>query len=227
MIVEDPELPDEADEPPDGNADRRDDQDHDGEAVRPGNAEAETRNREEYYTDLRTAVSTEESTTVQRIMAEEKAAAKKWDKQTEESRWMWTEYQRRWPPSERTPVDRAADSSASWVGDRNRSLDSADNGRVEAACDRIADRERERITPAMRALESQDPDRHLIGFDDRLKGRDRIKEKVCGKIEEYGFSPEDAVSSVSDTIRYTYQYHEVNYSQGVREDVERDRKSTR
>jgi hypothetical protein len=163
-----PELPDEADESPDGNADRRDDQDDDGQAVRPGNAEAETRNREEYYTDLRTAVSTEESTTVQRITAEEKAAAKKWDKQTEESRWMWTEYQRRWPPSERTPVDRAADSSASWVGDRNRSLDSADNGRVEAACDRIADWERERITPTMRALESQDPDRHLIGFDDRL-----------------------------------------------------------
>ena len=78
MIVEDPELPDEADESPDGNADRRDDQDDDGQAVRPGNAEAETRNREEYYTDLRTAVSTEESTTVQRITAEEKAAAKKW-----------------------------------------------------------------------------------------------------------------------------------------------------
>ena len=102
MIVEDPELPDEADESPDGNADRRGDQDDDGQAVRPGNAEAETRNREEYYTDLRTAVSKEESTTVQRITAEEKAAAKKWDKQTEESRWMWTEYQRRWPPEQRT-----------------------------------------------------------------------------------------------------------------------------
>ena len=36
----------------------------------------------------------------------------------------------------------------------------------------------------MRALESQDPDRHLIGFDDRLKGRDRIKEKVYDTMEE-------------------------------------------
>jgi hypothetical protein len=67
-------LPDEADESPDGNADRRDDQDDDGQAVRPGHADAETRNREEYYTDLRVAVSKEESTTVQRITAEEKAA---------------------------------------------------------------------------------------------------------------------------------------------------------
>jgi len=221
MIVEDPELPDEADESPDGNADRRDDQDDDSQAVRPGNAEAETRNREEYYTDLRTAVSTEESTTVQRITAEEKAAAKKWDKQTEESRWMWTEYQRRWPPSERTPVDRAADSSASWVGDRNRFLDSADNGRVEAACDRIADRERERITPAMRALESQDPDRHLIGFDDRLKGRDRIKEKVYDTMEEVDSSVEEAVSIVPDAIRYTLQYRNARYTQGVWADITR------
>jgi hypothetical protein len=215
-----PDFPDEADESPDGNADRRDDQDDGGQANRPGNAEAETRNREEYYTDLRTAVSTEESTTVQRITAEEKAAAKKWDKQTEESRWMWTEYQRRWPPSEHTPVDRATDSSAAWVGNRNRSLDSADNSRVEAACDRIADRERERITPAMRALESQDPDRHLIGFEDCLKGRDRIKEKVFDKMKEFAdFSPEEAIASISDTIRYTFEYHEARYTQGVWADI--------
>jgi hypothetical protein len=65
------DLPDEADESPDGNADRRDDQDGGGgQANRPGNADAEPRNREEYYADLRTAVSTEESTTIRRITAE-------------------------------------------------------------------------------------------------------------------------------------------------------------
>ena len=36
----------------------------------------------------------------------------------------------------------------------------------------------------MRAMESQDPDRHLVGFEDRLKGRDRIKEKVYDTMEE-------------------------------------------
>ena len=122
---------------------------------------------------------------MQRITAEEKAAAKKWDKQTEESRWMWTEYQRRWPPSERTPVERPDDAPASWRGEGNRSLTPEANDRVEAACDRIADWERETISPAMRAIESQDPDRHLVGFEDRLKGRDRIKEKVFDKMEEF------------------------------------------
>ena len=73
----DPELPDEADESPDGNTDRRDDQDDGGQAVRPGNAEAETRNREEYYTDLRVAVSKEESVTAQRAAAEEQNASGK------------------------------------------------------------------------------------------------------------------------------------------------------
>jgi len=73
----------------------------------------------------------------------------------------------------------------------------------------------------MRAVESEDPDRHLVGFERCLKGHDRIKEKVCDKIEEFGFSPEDAVSSVSDAIRYTFQYRESHYTQSVQTDVER------
>jgi len=222
MIVEDPELPDEADESPDGNADRRDDQGDDGQAVRPGNAGAETRNREEYYTDLRTAVSTEESTTVQQITAEEKAAAKKWDKQTEESRWMWTEYQRRWPPEEHTPVERPDDAPGSWRSEGNRTLTPEANERVEAACSEIADRERETISPALRAIESQDPDRRLVGFEDCLKGRDRIKEKVFDKMKEFAdFSPEEALASISDTIRYTFEYRESRYTQGAWADIGR------
>ena len=221
MIVEDPELPDEADESPDGNADRRDDQDDDGQAARPGNAEAETRNREEYYTDLRTAVSTEESTTVQRITAEEKAAAKKWDKQTEESRWIWTEYQRKWPPEQHAPLKRSDDAPGSWRGEGNRTLTPEANDRVEAACDQIADRERQKISPAMRAIESQDPDRHLIGFEHRLKGRDRIKDKVCRGMRNFGRSPEQAISRVPDAIRYTLEYREARYTQGVWADIGR------
>jgi hypothetical protein len=134
---------------------------------------------------------------------------------------MWAEYQRRWPPGERPPVDRSKDPQGSWRGEGNRTLDRADNGRVEAACDRIAEREKEKISPALRALESQDPDRHLIGFEHRVKGRDRIKEKVYRSIRNFGRSPEQAVSHVPDTIRYTFQYQEARYTQGVRTDIER------
>jgi hypothetical protein len=216
------DLPDEADDSPDRHADRRDDQGDGGQPIRPGSADAETRNREQYYTDLRTAVSTEESTTVRRITAEEQAAAEKWDKATEESRWMWTEYQRRWPPEEHARVEKPNDAPGSGRGGADRTLTAEANGRVEAACDQIADRERETISPALRAIESQDPDRRLIGFEDCLKGRDRIKEKVFDKMKEFvDFSPEEAIASVSDAIRYTFQYRETRYTQGVWADIGR------
>ncbi len=216
------DRPEEADVPPDGHADDRDDQGGGGgRGGRAGGVVAETRPRQEYYADLRVAVSAEESVTAQRAAAREQAVAEKWDETAKDCRWIWAEYQRRWPPGERTAVDRSDDPPGSWRGDGDRVLDPADNGRVEAACDRIAGREEEKISPALRATESQDPDRHLIGFDDRLKGRDRIKEKVYDGIDLLKRSPEEAVSLVNDTIRYTFQYREARYTQGVRTDIER------
>ena len=215
------DRPDDADVPPDGQADHQDDQGGGRRAGRSGGVQAETRSRQEYYADLRVAVGAEESVATQRTAAREQAAAEKWDGTAKESRWMWGEYQRRWPPSERAPADRSDDSPGSWHGDGKRVLDRAVNGRLESACDRVAEREQEKISPALRAAESQDPDRHLIGFEHRLKGRDRIKEKVYGMIKESGFSPEQAVSLVPDAVRYTFQYREARYTQGVRTDIER------
>jgi hypothetical protein len=202
------DLPEEADMPPDGHADRQDDQAGAARSARPDPAEPETRDRQEYYADLRKAVSTEESVTAQRITAEEQDASDKWNERVTESRWMWSEYQRKWPPEERPLVYRSDD-------------DPEISARVEAACDRIADLERDKISPAMRAIENQDPSRHLIGFDNRLKGHDRIKQKVFDKMEEFGFSPEEATSNVSDTIRYTFEYREAYYTQGVWSDISR------
>jgi hypothetical protein len=216
------DRPDESDVPPDGHADHRDDQSGGGgRAARAGGVQAETRHRQEYYAELRVAVSAEESVTAQQAAAREQAAAQKWDGTTKESRWMWTEYQRRWPPEERPPADRSTDPPGSWRGDGNRFLERAVNSQVEAFCDRIVEREQEKISPALRAIESEDPDRHLIGFEHRLKGRDRIKEKVYKTIKESNRSPEQAVSLVPDTIRYTFQYQETRYTQGVLADIAR------
>jgi hypothetical protein len=216
------DRPDDADRPPDDYPDRWDDQDGGrDQAAGQGNARAETRTRQEYYADLRVTVSRQESAVARQVTAEEKAASETWQENVTESRWMWSEYQRKWPPAERSPVDRSNDPSDSWRGDRGRSLDNADNSRVDAECDRIAKCEEERISPAMRAVESQDPDRHLIGFEHRLKGRDRIKEKVCDNMKEFNFSPEKATSIVPDTIRFTFQYRETHYTEGVWADVER------
>ena len=214
------DRPGDADLPPDDHPDRRDDQDGIGDhAARSGNSRAETRTRQEYYSDLRVTVSREESAAARQVTAEEQAAGEEWQEKVTESRWMWSEYQRKWPPAERSSADRSADPPGSGHGDRV--LDPAESSRVEAECDRIAEREKERITPALRAIESQDPDRHLVGFDRRLKDHDRIKEKIYGMIKESGFSPENAVLYLPDAIRYTFAYRESRYTQGVWTEIER------
>ena len=182
------DRPGDADMPPDDHPDRRDDQNGTGDhAAHGGNDRAETRTRQEYYSELRVTVSREESAAARQTMTEERAATEKWQEKATESRWIWSEYQRKWPPAERSSADRSTDPSDSWYGDRGRSLDNADNNRVEAECDHIARREEERISPAMRSIESQDPDRQLVGFEHRLKDRDRIKEKVYDKMEEFSW----------------------------------------
>ena len=216
------DRPGDADMPPDDHPDRRDDHDGTGDhAGRGGNDRAETRTRQEYYSELRVTVSREESAVARQTMAEERAAAEEWQERATESRWIWSEYQRKWPPAERPAVDRSKDPAGSWRVDGSRRLEPAENSRVDAECDRIAKREEEKISPAMRSVESQDQDRHLIGFEHRLKGRDRIKEKVLGTIKDFSRSPEQAVSLVPDTIRYTFQYREARYTQGVWADIER------
>jgi hypothetical protein len=208
--------------PPDDHPDRRDGQDGAGDnAARAGNDPAETRTREEYYSQLRVKVSREESAAARKITAEEQAAAGKWQETEAESRWIWSEYQRKWPPAERPALDRSKDPAGSWRGDGGRRLEPAENSRVDAECGRIAKREEEKISPTLRAIESQDPDRRLVGFEHRLKGHDRIKEKVYDRIKLLNHSPEEAVSHVSDTIRYTFQYRESRYTQGVWTDIER------
>jgi hypothetical protein len=193
----------EASAAPDAPGGLKDSEDSSAGAIPGRAAPTETRSRDEYYLSLREKVATGQ----QSAAAEEQARTENWTETAGLSRWMWTEYRRRWPPEDRT--------------DGTRSLDRADDDRVDAECDRVADREREKISPALRDVAIQDPDRHLIGFEHRLKGRDRIKEKVCVNIDEFDFSPEEAVSLVPDAIRYTFQYQEARYSQGVRADIAR------
>ena len=208
------DRPDDADVPPDKDPDRP--------VNRPP---AETRYRQECYDDLRAATEQPTQPPARPKPAGEQTenapSATSWEENAEQYRWMWTEYKRRWPPEERPPIDRSKDPPGTWRSEGDRVLEPADNERVEAACDRIADLEEKRISPALRAIESQDPDRHLVGLKDCLKGRDRIKEKVCGMIQESGFSAEMAVSCVPDAIRYTFQYDEAHYTRGVRADIVR------
>jgi hypothetical protein len=202
----------------------------------------EPRSHEEYYTALRAAdlrAATESDDRTEPAGRSEPGARAKspeptesgqqakqgstWEDKAEESRWIWGEYQRHFPSEERPAPDTSKDPAGSWRADADRYLDPSKNRRIEAECDRIADREEKEITPALRAIESQDPNRHLVGLEHVRKGRDRIKEKVYDDIEFLGRSPSEAISLLPDAIRYTFQYDESRYTHGVLADIERMR----
>jgi hypothetical protein len=212
------DRPDDANVPSDNPADRTPAPANDRQ--QPGTSNAETRYRHEYYA-ARTQVAPQQRATTE--ARQEAPALDTWPEAANLAHWMWGEYHRRWPPEERPAVDRSTDPPGSWRSDSNRYLDSSTNARIEAECARIVEREKEKISPAMRDIESQDPNRHLAGFQHRLKDRDRIKEKVYGMIQESGFSAEEAVSRAPDAIRYTFQYDDAHYTQSVRADIARMR----
>ena len=101
-------------------------------------------------------------------------------------------------------------------------VDEAAADTVRLGCREIRETEDKIVTPAMRRIEAEDPDRHLIGLEFRCKGEDRIMEKVATALEEQSdLTPEEALASVKDTIRYTFQYTEEHYTEGVLADVTR------
>ena len=174
---------------------------------RTGRVAVEERDRFEYYDALRAAV--------------DDVSAKTWTTATARFRESWAEHCDRWPQEARKPPDRSADPPGSWRGGSGRYLDSAANAEVERRCDRIADIERTVISPAMREIESCDPDRHLAGFDHRRKGPDRLKDKIAAEINEKGRNVSEAMMMAKDVIRYTFVYPDDHYSEGVAADIAR------
>jgi hypothetical protein len=164
----------------------------------------EVRDRFEYYESLRVSV-----------------AAESWDMAAERFREKWAAHCERWPAEGRSPVDRSEDPPGSWRGESGRFLDSAANSEVEERCEGIGEVERTVVSPAMREVEACDPERHLVGFEHRLKGLDRLKDKVAEDMHLKSRAPEEALGNVKDTVRYTLRYNDANYAEGVRADIER------
>jgi hypothetical protein len=144
-----------------------------------------------------------------------------WGEAVERFRARWDAHRERWPEAEREPVDRSEDPEGSWRGDSNRYLDAAANTEVDARHERIAEVERNVVSPAMREIESCDPDRTLVGWEYRLKSADRLKDKVAEEMVFKSRNAEDALANVKDCIRYTFRYEDAGYATGVVADVER------
>jgi hypothetical protein len=132
----------------------------------------------------------------------------------------WAEHERKYPRPERSVPTLQPDGS--WHGDDNRKLSPEQNAEVDRHCDRVREVGERTIIPAMRAIEAEDPDRRLIGFDKRFKEPDRLKDKVADELRPSSkLTVAEAIESVPDSARFTLCYRPSSYSNGVREDVER------
>ena len=101
-------------------------------------------------------------------------------------------------------------------------VDAADRSyAIDQGYARVREIEEKTVTPAMRRIEAADPDRHLVGLEHRLKGRERIEEKVLHDVQKKGLSAEQAFADMKDAIRYTFEYAEDKYTAGVQADTRR------
>jgi len=135
----------------------------------------------------------------------------------------WADHLRRWPAELMTAVvDRSRDPAGSWRGDGNQYLDPerhAQSNDVIAGVRRIE----RKLTDHVRGVERDNTcSGWLEGLEYRLKGEDRLKEKIAEKIEhEPNRTPAEAARQTSDAIRYTFCFEPASYADGYRDVKER------
>jgi hypothetical protein len=124
--------------------------------------------------------------------------------------------------SEAPDADPERQARVAQVMDHRTTVDAAYRAyAIDQAYEKIREIERGTVTPAMKRIEAADPDRHLAGLENSLKGKDRLAEKVNEAVEERGHTAESALGIVKDAIRYTFVYLEDRYTEGVYADCER------
>jgi hypothetical protein len=122
---------------------------------------------------------------------------------------------------EQRPEPAPQADGGSWRGKGGRTLDAASNAEVDRGYARIREVGENVIGPAILRVAAQDPTRTLAGFDCRIKGKDRLKEKVFDRMRTKGRSAVETLAQISDVVRFTFIYAETAYADGVRKDLER------
>jgi hypothetical protein len=125
----------------------------------------------------------------------------------------------------RDDASQSHDASAARVArnlEYRTSVEAADRAyAIDRGYARVKEIEEKTVTPAMRRIEAEDPDRHLAGLENRLKGKDRLAEKVTFDMQKKGLKAEEALANVKDSVRYTFEYSEDGYTRGVYADCDR------
>jgi hypothetical protein len=120
---------------------------------------------------------------------------------------MRDDLERKWPARERVPIDSSADPPGS-----------AD------AIAQVAEAEPP-FSADTQAIEQENKQRYggwLEGLEHRLKGEDRLKEKIAAMVKvESDMTAEEALREIPDAIRYTFCFQPENYTRGYYDIKER------
>jgi hypothetical protein len=136
----------------------------------------------------------------------------------------WADHVRSWPGERAAAiVDRSGDPEGSWRGDGGRYLDPEQHAQAE---DDIAmvQRNEEAITEQMGdAGRGNGYGSHLVGLEFRLKGEDRLKEKIADHVETGApdATIQEILLDIPDAIRYTFCTPRENYTIAYRDIKER------
>src|SRR5712692_8507929 len=127
-----------------------------------------------------------------------------WERLAEFDR-LWAEHERRWPKPEQADKTRAGDRHLSPEQDAEADREIAKMREPE-----------ESITATLQGIEQENTcGGVLAGLEHRLKGDERLKDKIAGNInEQVGNSVEDAANGIWDAVRYTFVFDRDNYVHG-------------
>ena len=135
---------------------------------------------------------------------------------------MGADLDRRWPAERRPVPDRSADPPGSYRSDGGFYLSPERHAETIAAIGRVREAE-PGISADVRATEQEN--RYggwLEGYEFRLKGEDRLKEKVAEQLKaEPRMTAAEALREVADAIRYTFCFQPENYASGYYDIKER------
>jgi hypothetical protein len=148
------------------------------------------------------------------------AAERTWAKAVPSLRAAWAKHQDQYP--ERTRATPQTHPDNSWSSGEARKLTPDENTQAAQACADMHDEGDRFVLPSMRRIEAADPDRRLAGLEHMLKGADRMKEKIAERLRYHpDLTPRQAATDIPDAVRFTFEYRERHYTEGVVSDVER------
>ena len=107
-------------------------------------------------------------------------------------------------------------------GKGGRRLDAASNAEIDLGYARIREVGENVIAPAILRVAAEDPTRALAGFDRRIKGEDRLKEKIADEMRSRpGIDHRQALAAIVGRRAVHLHVPGDRYTTGVRKDLER------